>query len=133
MMGEWEPQMNTPKRRFPLSLTLPHQGGGNKPASLVARLRARDSERLRRYQDLLDFYEGVHFPRDRRGRTSLVVNYARAVADKGISYLFGRGVHFAVPADAEELAATDGQGTVDARVSTAQAREAERLLNRIAE
>jgi hypothetical protein len=70
--------------------------------SLGARLRARDSERLRRYQELLDFYEGAHFPRERRGRTSLVVNYARAVADKGVSYLFGRGVHVTATDDAAE-------------------------------
>src|SRR5207248_2715702 len=98
--------------------------------SPLAVLRARDSERLRRYQELLDFYEGVHFPRERRGRTSLVVNYARAVADKGVSYLFGRGVTFSVPADAEGL----GSRTIKMGAGAADwAREAEHLLNRVAE
>jgi len=65
--------------------------------AIAAKLRARDGERLRRYRDLLDFYEGKHFIAARRGRTSLVVNYARTVVDKGVSYLFGRGVHLSVP------------------------------------
>ena len=73
--------------------------------ALAGRLRARDGERLRRYRDLLDFYEGNHFATSRRGRTNLVVNYARAVVDKGVSYLFGRGIHISVltHADAEHL------------------------------
>src|SRR5256885_14216129 len=65
--------------------------------AIAAQLRARDSDRLRRYRDLLDFYEGTHFASNRRGRSNLVVNYARVVADKGVSYLFGRGVHVSVP------------------------------------
>ena len=69
------------------------QGSG---APLAEQLRARDAARLRRYRELLSFYEGVHFASERRGRTTLVVNYARAVADKGVSYLFGRGVHFSL-------------------------------------
>jgi len=64
--------------------------------ALSARLRSRDGERLRRYRELLDFYEGIHFAASRRGRTNLVVNYARAVVNKGVSYLFGRGVHISV-------------------------------------
>jgi hypothetical protein len=65
--------------------------------AIAARLRSRDGERLRRYRELLDFYEGAHFATSRRGRTNLVVNYARAVVDKGVSYLFGREVHLSVP------------------------------------
>ena len=109
--------------RSPLSLTLPRRGGGDKdrtssflnlrrggngggtptltlPPRGGGDLRVRDGERLRRYRELLDFYEGKHFARD-RGRVKLVVNYARGVADKGVSYLFGRGVHFSVPAETE--------------------------------
>jgi hypothetical protein len=88
-------------------------------ASAIAELRARDGERLRRYRELLDFYEGRHFAAPRRGRTNLVVNYARAVVDKGVSYLFGRGVHFSVPEDAP--------------LGAVRARLAERLLAQIAE
>src|SRR5438094_10527197 len=65
--------------------------------ALAARLRSRDGERLRRYRDLLDFYEGTHFASSRRGRTNLTVNYARAVVDKGVSFLFGRGIHISIP------------------------------------
>jgi hypothetical protein len=96
--------------------------------SAIAELRARDGERLRRYRELLDFYEGRHFVTPRRGRTNLVVNYARAVVDKGVSYLFGRGVHFSVPEDGAlgEDEATPGRAAVRARV-------VERLLAQIAE
>ncbi|HXF82614.1 MAG TPA: phage portal protein [bacterium] len=96
------------------------------PLSPIAELRARDSERLRRYRELLDFYEGGHFPTPRRGQTNLVVNYARAVVDKGVSYLFGRGVHFSVLEDAPPA-------TGQAATAAARARRAERLLAQIAE
>src|SRR5688572_21418485 len=59
-------------------------------------LHTRDSERLRRYREYLDFYEGKHWLRPRNGRSSLTLNYARAVVDKGVSYLLGRGLNFAV-------------------------------------
>src|SRR5918911_3826950 len=67
----------------------------------VARTRAQalaldDSARLQRYRDYLAFYEGQHYLAPRRGRTNLVVNYARTIVDKGVSFLIGRGVGFAV-------------------------------------
>ena len=68
-------------------------GGAGTPATA---LRLRDSARLRRYQRYQDFYEGRHFERARPGRTSLVLNYARAIVDKGVAYLLGRGVGFSV-------------------------------------
>jgi hypothetical protein len=38
----------------------------------------RDAERLRRYREYQDFYDGKHFPRaQRRGRSTLVLNYAQ--------------------------------------------------------
>ncbi|MFN8525643.1 MAG: phage portal protein [Chloroflexota bacterium] len=64
-------------------------------AGSVARLR--DAERLRRYRQLQDFYEGRHFDRPRNGRSNLVLNYARTIVDKGIAYLLGRGLSFDVP------------------------------------
>lgn len=67
----------------------------------AAALRGRDAQRLRRYQEYLDFYNGRHWDgyqeREYGGRTRLVLNYARAIVDKGVSYLLGRGVNFAVP------------------------------------
>src|SRR5437763_13691018 len=69
----------------------------------TARTRAQalaldDSARLRRYRDSLAFYEGQHYVTPRRGRSNLVVNYARAIVDKGVSFLVGRGIGFAAEA-----------------------------------
>ena len=63
--------------------------------TLADALRTRDAARLRRYREYLDFYEGKHWLRPRNGRSSLTLNYARAVVDKGVSYLLGRGLGFA--------------------------------------
>ena len=71
--------------------------------TLADALQTRDAARLRRYREYLDFYEGKHWLRPRNGRSSLTLNYARAVVDKGVSYLLGRGLGFAVPAEAGGL------------------------------
>jgi hypothetical protein len=65
-------------------------------AGEVARPRLQDGARLRRYRQYQDFYEGRHFERPRNGRSTLVLNYARAIVDKGIAYLLGRGIGFGV-------------------------------------
>ena len=68
--------------------------------TLADALRSRDAGRLRRYREYLDFYEGKHWVSAagrRNGRLSLTLNYGRAIVDKGISYLLGRGLNFAVP------------------------------------
>lgn len=67
-----------------------------RPAGEAARLRIQGGARLRRYRQYQDFYEGRHFERARNGRSNLVLNYARAVVDKGIAYLLGRGIGFGV-------------------------------------
>lgn len=55
---------------------------------LPQQLRRLDEDRLRRYRDNLDFYEGRHWPgRARRGERRLTFNYAKAFADKITSYL----------------------------------------------
>ena len=77
--------------------------------SLADALRSRDAARLRRYREYLDFYEGKQWLRPRQGRSSLTVNYARAIVDKGASYLLGRGLNFAVPSEPEGLAAEAAQ------------------------
>ena len=84
-----------------------------RPSSDAARLRALGGARLRRYRQYQDFYEGRHFERARNGRSNLVLNYARAVADKGIAYLLGRGVGFSV-APAREASARDRRRSVEA-------------------
>ncbi len=82
----------------PIRLTSRAPGRPSAPAAppRAGALAVADAPRLRRYRDYLDFYEGRHFPAARRGRTTLVVNYARAIVDKGVSFLIGRGIGFAV-------------------------------------
>lgn len=51
-------------------------------------LQRMDEDRLRRYRDNLDFYEGRQWQgRARRGERRLTFNYARAFVDKITSYL----------------------------------------------
>jgi hypothetical protein len=69
------------------------RGGGGTRAQALA---AADGARLRRYREYLAFYEGQHYTSPRRGRSNLVINYARTIVDKGVSFLLGRGIGFAV-------------------------------------
>src|SRR6476620_872904 len=75
-------------------------------SSEAARLRIQGGARLGRYRQYQEFYEGRHFERARNGRSNLVLNYARAVVDKGVAYLLGRGVGFGV-VPREEASARD--------------------------
>jgi len=61
-----------------------------KPADLAR----RDTDRLRRYREMLDIYHGAHWPgRERPGEKRLTFNYARVIIDKMTSYLMsGSGV-----------------------------------------
>ncbi len=68
-----------------------------------ASLRLRDAARLKRYGEYQRFYDGQHFERPRNGRTNLVLNYARAVVDKGVAYLLGRGIGWSVAPVRTEL------------------------------
>ena len=55
---------------------------------LPIQLRRRDEDRLRRYRENLDFYEGRQWPgRARKGERRLTFNYAKAFVDKVTSYL----------------------------------------------
>jgi len=66
----------------------------NFPASLAR----RDAERIRGYQELLDFYHGKQWPgRPKAGERRLTFNYARTMVDKVSSYLMS-GLSFAVDA-----------------------------------
>ncbi len=61
-----------------------------------AELHRRDTDRLKGYRELLDFYHGVHWEgRERRGEKRLTFNYAKVFIDKVTSYLMS-GVHFIV-------------------------------------
>jgi hypothetical protein len=71
--------------------------------STLAWLAGRDSERLQRYRELLDFYAGHQWPgRRRAGETRLVFNYARVLVRKAASYLMPGPMTFNV------LGAADG-------------------------
>ncbi len=75
-----------------------------------AELKHRDTERLRGYQELLDFYHGVHWEgRGWRGEKRLTFNYAKVFIDKVTSYLMS-GVTLAVdPVEDSDEARTRAQ------------------------
>jgi hypothetical protein len=55
---------------------------------IVAQLARMDTERIRGYQELLDFYNGRQWEgRERRGERRLIFNYARVFVEKITSYL----------------------------------------------
>jgi len=72
----------------------PVQIGGR--TTVASSLLLRDAARLKRYAEYQGFYEGRHFERQRNGRSSLVLNYARTIVDKGVAYLLGRGITWSV-------------------------------------
>jgi len=66
--------------------------------SIPMQLTHRDIDRIRRYKESLDFYQGKHWEgRDRRGEKRLTFNYAKVFVDKITSYLMS-GINFAVDA-----------------------------------
>ena len=81
-----------------------------------------DSVRIKRYADYQSWYDGKHWPRPRAGRTNLVVNYCHVLVDKSVSYLFGKGLNFAVKAGSDE-----------ANLPAANAEAAEALIYRVYE
>lgn len=93
--------------------------GGLIPTNMADWLDSQDVNRMNRYRQLLDFYEGRQWDRRRRaGETQLTINYARALVRKVASYVFAEPVVFNVPA---------GDG-----VSEEQAAAAEAALNNLA-
>src|SRR5215218_7363016 len=59
----------------------------------------RDRLRLGRYRELRDFYDGMQWlGKARRGEKRLVINYARALVRKVVSYALPDPVGFEVPA-----------------------------------
>ncbi|MDI3340854.1 MAG: phage portal protein [Sphaerobacter sp.] len=100
-------------------MTLIPIGGTVVPATLADWVQAHDVDRMTRYRELLDFYEGRQWDRRRRaGETQLTINYARALVRKAASYVFPEPVVISVP----PLAG----------VSAEQARRAEAALHALA-
>ena len=74
----------------------------------------RDRARMARYRELRDFYEGAQWlGKARRGEKRLVVNYARALVRKVVSYALPDPVGFAVPPPV--LADEDGMSAARSR------------------
>ncbi|MGH2608887.1 MAG: phage portal protein, partial [Tepidiformaceae bacterium] len=89
-------------------------------APLPLRLTRMDEDRMRRYRENLDFYEGRQWEgRGRRGERRLTLNYAKAFADKVTSYLL-TGL-------AVQVEARDG----DTAAGRERARAAERALREV--
>jgi len=64
--------------------------------TIPAQLARLDMDRIRGYQELLDFYHGRQWEgRERRGERRLTFNYAKVFIDKITSYLMS-GINFAV-------------------------------------
>ncbi len=84
-------------------------------------LNHRDTDRIRGYQELLDFYQGVHWQgREKWGEKHLTFNYAKVFIDKITSYLMS-GMNFVVEA------------VEDSDEAREKARRAEQVLHRINE
>src|SRR3972149_8448992 len=72
--------------------------------TVFAQLAKMDIERMRRYKELLDFYNGQQWEgRERRGERRLIFNYARVFVEKITSYLMA-GISF----DVEPFNDTEG-------------------------
>ena len=75
--------------------------------TIPMQLARLDLDRIRGYQELLDFYHGRQWEgRERRGERRLIFNYAKVFVDKITSYLMS-GINFAVDAveDSDEARA----------------------------
>jgi hypothetical protein len=84
----------------------------------------RDRLRLSRYRELRDFYDGTQWlGKPRRGEKRLVVNYARALVRKVVSYALPDAVGFEVPAPVlTESSSTESRSREVARSSLSTAR-----------
>jgi hypothetical protein len=89
--------------------------------SLLSQFASRDAGRIRRYCELLDFYQGKQWPgREKWGEKRLTFNYTRVFIDKLTSYLMS-GINFTVEAI---------QDTPEART---RAEETEKALSQVYE
>jgi hypothetical protein len=87
--------------------------------NIPGQLINKDSDRLRGYRDLLDFYQGKQWPgREKWGEKRLTFNYARVFIDKITSYLMS-GISFTV------------ESIKDTPEDRAGAERAEKLLSRV--
>lgn len=68
----------------------------------LVNLAPSEAERLAKYREARDFYEGTQWVgRRRRGETRLTFNYARRLMQSAVAYMFSSPVTFNVPASEE--------------------------------
>lgn len=81
--------------------------------TIIAQLAKTDLERIKGYQELLDFYNGRQWEgKERRGERRLIFNYARVFVEKITSYLMS-GIGFDVePYDDSEEARDSGREVI---------------------
>ncbi len=90
-----------------------HATGAAAEAAPARQLDAMDRDRLRRYREYLEWYEGKRGAPPARGRDRVLnFNYARAVVEKGAAYL--------VTEHRPTVTATDGDADTRRRESAAQ-------------
>ena len=90
-----------------------HVTGAAAEAAPARQLDAMDRDRLRRYREYLEWYEGKRGAPPARGRDRVLnFNYARAVVEKGAAYL--------VTDHRPTVTATDGDADTRRRESAAQ-------------
>jgi hypothetical protein len=89
--------------------------------TIASKLARMDTDRIRGYRELLDFYHGRQWEgRQRRGDRRLIFNYAKVFVEKMASYLM-TGINFAV------------EPAGDTEEGVALARKAEQALYRVYE
>jgi hypothetical protein len=89
--------------------------------SIIGQLNRLDTDRLKSYRELLDFYHGRQWEgRERRGEKRLTFNYTKVFIDKITSYLMS-GISFVVEA------------AEDSAEAKAKAQRAEATLNQVYE
>ena len=93
----------TERGSVPNALGVP--GGDTGELPVPRQIEGRDLDRLRRYREYLDYYEGRRGapPANRRERV-LSFNYARAIVEKGASYLVSDHRPVVTPVDDSEEA-----------------------------
>jgi hypothetical protein len=96
--------------------------------AIVEKLARMDIERIRGYQQLLDFYNGRQWEgRERRGERRLIFNYARVFVEKMTSYLMA-GMSFNIePFDDSEAARASARKAESAIYKASTANHLEQL------
>jgi len=81
--------------------------------TIIAQLAKTDLERIRGYQELLNFYNGRQWEgRERRGERRLIFNYARVFVEKITSYLMS-GIGFDIEPYDDSEEAKDSAGRAE--------------------